>query len=76
MYHCKMSHFGFNNYVGLMLRSYLNAKIKIISEIGKQAVDKLTPTSQSTVPTPQGSCSIRTYGEERAMTEPQMKIKK
>ena len=71
-----MSHFGFNNYVGLRLQSYLNAKIKIISEISKQVVDKLTPTSQSTVPTLQGSCSIHTYGEERATTEPQMKIKK
>ena len=58
------------------MQSYLNAKIKIISEISKWAVDKLPPTSQSTVPTSQGSCSISTYGEERAMTEPQMKIKK
>ena len=37
---------------------------------------KLTPTSQSTVPILQGSCSIGTDGEERAMTELQMKIKK
>ena len=76
MYHCKISHFGFNNYVGLRLQSYLNAKIEIISEISKWAADKLTPTSQSTVPTWQGSCSIGTYGEERAVTESQMKIKK
>ena len=51
----------------------------MISENSKQAADKLTPTSQSTqstVPTPQGSCSISTYGEERAMTGQQMKIKK
>ena len=76
MYHCKMSHFEFNNYVGLRLKSYLNSEIKIISEISKWAADKLTPTSQSTVPTLQGSCSINTNGEERATTKPQMKIKK
>ena len=58
------------------MQSYVNAKIKIISENSKRAADKLTPTSQSTVPTPQGSCSINTFGEERATTEPQMKIKK
>ena len=58
------------------MQSYLNAKIKIISENSKWAADKLTPTSQSAVPTLQGSCSISIYGEERAMTEPQMEIKK
>ena len=71
-----MSHFGFNNCVRLRLQSYLNAKIEIISEISKWGADKLTPTSQSMVPTLQGSCSIGTCGEERATTEPQMKIKK
>ena len=76
MYHCKMSHFRFNNCVGLRLQIYLNAKIKIISEISKWAANKYTPTSQSTLPTLQGSCSIGKYGEERATTEPQMKIKK
>ena len=48
----------------------------MISENSKQEVDKLTPISQSTVPTPQGSCCISTYGEERTMTGQQMKIKK
>ena len=51
----------------------------MISENSKWAADKLTPTSQSTqstVPTLQGSCSIGTYGEERATTGQQMKIKK
>ena len=37
----------------------------MISEHSKQAADKLAPTSQSTVPTLQGSCSIGTYGEEK-----------
>ena len=66
----------FKTCVRLKLQSYLNAKIKIISEISKWAADKLTPTSQSSVPTLQGSCSMGTYGEERPTTEPQMKIKK
>ena len=51
----------------------------MIFENSNQALDKLTPTSQSTqstVPTLQGSCSISTYGEERAMTGQQVKIKK
>ena len=48
----------------------------MISENSKRAVDKFTPTSQSTVATPQGSCSIGTYGGERAMTGQQMEIKK
>ena len=48
----------------------LHAKIKIISENSKWAVDKLTPTSQ---PTLQVSSSPNT---ERATTEPQIKIKK
>ena len=51
----------------------------MISEHSKWAVDKLTPTSQSTQSTveiPQGRCSIGTYGEERPKTGQQMKIKK
>ena len=50
----------------------------MISEHSKRAADKLAPTSQSTqstVATLPGSCSIGTYGEERATTG-QMKIKK
>ena len=35
----------------------------MISEHSKQAADKLTSTSQSTVAAPQGSCSIGTDGE-------------
>ena len=51
----------------------LCAKIEIISENSKQAADKLTTTLQSTVTTPQASCSLNT---EWAMTEPETKIKK
>ena len=43
----------------------------MISEHSKQVADKVIPTSQSTQPTvatPQGGCSIDTYGEERATT--------
>ena len=47
----------------------------MISEHSKQVADKLALTSQSTVTTLQGSCSIGTYEEERATTG-QMKIKK
>ena len=47
----------------------------MLSEHSKWAADKLAPTSQSTVATLQGSCSICTYREERATTG-QMKIRK
>ena len=46
----------------------------MISEHSKRSADKLTPTSQSTVAIPQGSCSISTYGEQS--TTGQMKIQK
>ena len=47
----------------------------MISEHSKWAADKLAPTSQSTLATLQGSCSIGTYGEQNATTG-QIKIKK
>ena len=47
----------------------------MISEHSKWVANKLAPTSQSTVATPQGSCCIGTHGEESATTG-QMKIKK
>ena len=46
----------------------------MISECSKLAADKLTPTSQSTVATLQGSCSIGTHGGQSTTTG-QMKIK-
>ena len=47
----------------------------MISEHSKQAADKVTPTSQSTVARLQGSCYIGTQGEQSTTTG-QMKIKK
>ena len=47
----------------------------MISEHSKQAADKVTPTSQSTVARLQGCCSIGSQGEQSTITE-QMKIKK
>ena len=47
----------------------------MISKHSKQAADKVTPTSESTVARPQGSCCISTQGEQRTATG-QMKIKK
>ena len=47
----------------------------MIYEHSKWAADKLSPISQSTVATLQGSCSIGTYGEQSTTTG-QMKIKK
>ena len=46
----------------------------MISEHSKQAADKVTTTSQSTVARLQGSCSIGTQGEQ-STTAGQMKIK-
>ena len=47
----------------------------MISGYSKWATDKLAPTSQSTVATLPGSCSIGTYREESTTTG-QMKVKK
>ena len=47
----------------------------MISKHSKWTIDKLAPTSQSTVATLQGSCSISTYGEQSTTIE-EMKIKK
>ena len=47
----------------------------MISEHSKQAADKLTSTSQSTVATLQGSSSFGTQGQQSTTTG-QIKIKK